>query len=178
MNNKKIIITLLLFTIAIASRLLPHQPNFAAVGAVTIIATIHLSLTSSLIITISSLLISDSILGFHHLMPWVYGAYVLTAIITYFTKNNKLSQPFISSSLFFIITNFGVWLTTNMYSPNISGLINCYNQAIPFFRNTFSSDLIYFLIINSALNINIHKIPKQISALIQKQNKQLIYSTN
>ena len=50
---------------------------------------------------------------------------------------------FVSNIAFFVITNFGAWLTLDMYEKNLSGLINSYILAIPFFHNTLISTLLY-----------------------------------
>jgi hypothetical protein len=51
----------------------------------------------------------------------------------------------LSSILFFIVTNFGVWLTGGgwFYPKTWQGLMECYTLAIPFFRNTVAGDLVY-----------------------------------
>ena len=46
---------------------------------------------------------------------------------------------------FFIISNFAVWLGWTMYPKTIGGLVACYVAAIPFFRSTLASDMIYTL---------------------------------
>jgi|SRR4051812_45629545 hypothetical protein len=46
---------------------------------------------------------------------------------------------------FFIISNFAVWAAYNMYPKTLSGLAACYVAAIPFFRSTVASDMIYTL---------------------------------
>ena len=38
------------------------------------------------------------------------------------------------SLIFFIITNFSVWLGGRLYPLNIDGLIQCYTMALPFFH--------------------------------------------
>jgi hypothetical protein len=48
-----------------------------------------------------------------------------------------------SAAVFFIITNFAVWLEGSMYPANFSGLITCYVAAIPFFGNTLLSQLVF-----------------------------------
>jgi hypothetical protein len=65
-------------------------------------------------------------------------------------KSNKkplliISAALLSSILFFIITNLGVWITGGgwFYPKTLQGLIECYALAIPFFRNTLAGDLIY-----------------------------------
>ena len=44
---------------------------------------------------------------------------------------------------FFLISNFGVWAATAMYSKDFSGLLACYTLAIPFFRRTLEGDLFF-----------------------------------
>ena len=129
-------------------RLMPHIPNFAPIGAATLLAGYYTSSRKAIILPIIVMLISDLFLGFHSAMVWVYGSYILTALMAIRLKGNK-SVPFIaggsilSSILFYLLTNFGVWLSGTMYEKTVYGLFQCYTMAIPFFRNTVLSDLIY-----------------------------------
>jgi hypothetical protein len=54
-----------------------------------------------------------------------------------------------SSVLFFLVTNFGSWLWFNMYEHSMSGLIQCYAMAIPFFRYTLCGDLFFAVVLFS-----------------------------
>ena len=45
--------------------------------------------------------------------------------------------------IFFLISNFGVWAGSGMYSKNFTGLINCYAAGIPFIHNTIISDFLF-----------------------------------
>ena len=45
--------------------------------------------------------------------------------------------------IFFLLTNFSVWLFTPWYSKDISGLLYCYTLALPFFRNTLAGNVFY-----------------------------------
>lgn len=49
----------------------------------------------------------------------------------------------VGSVLFFVVTNFGVWCLSTTYAKSVSGLAQCYAAAIPFFRATWQSDLLY-----------------------------------
>ena len=53
-----------------------------------------------------------------------------------------MSAALASSISFFLISNFAVWYFGTMYTHNWAGLVQCYTMAIPFFRNTFASDMI------------------------------------
>jgi hypothetical protein len=44
---------------------------------------------------------------------------------------------------FFLGTNLAVWLFSPLYERTVAGLAACYVAAIPFARNTLSSDLIW-----------------------------------
>lgn len=129
-------------------RVLPHPANFAPIGALALLTGAKLDIKSALIIPLATMFISDLFLGAHPTMIFVYGSFVLIVFIgTLLKKNNNIvkmfTASFISSILFFLITNFGSWLTMNMYSKTLSGLIDAYIMGIPFFRNTFFSDLFY-----------------------------------
>ncbi len=58
-----------------------------------------------------------------------------------------LGSALLGSVLFFSISNFGSWLDPIMkYDRSLSGLLNCYVMAIPFFKYTFLSDVIFTLL--------------------------------
>ena len=58
-----------------------------------------------------------------------------------------------SAVVFFLVSNFGVWATGGgtYYPHNAAGLIDCYVQAIPFFRNTLVSMAIFLPLLFSPL---------------------------
>ena len=53
---------------------------------------------------------------------------------------------FIASLIFFLTSNFGVWLLSNWYPKSFAGLVMCYEAALPFFRNTLLSTLLFGLV--------------------------------
>ena len=48
-----------------------------------------------------------------------------------------------ASVSFFVLSNFAVWLSWNMYPKTFAGLGMCYEAAIPFFRNQPIADLLF-----------------------------------
>lgn len=93
------------------------------------------------------MLATDFFLGFHHLMGWVYGSYVLIAVLPKAFPSKKLSSLPVyavsASVLFYLVTNFGVWLSSTAYSPDLQGLLLSYWNALPFLRNTMIGDMVY-----------------------------------
>ena len=57
-------------------------------------------------------------------------------------KSYHIKNILLSSLVFFIITNFGVWLLGG-YTYSVEGLILCYSMAIPFFANSILADLFF-----------------------------------
>ena len=94
------------------------------------------------------LLLSDLFLGFYHGMAFVYGTVALVVMIGWWLSSRRTplwigAAAFASSVLFFVLTNFGMWLFSGFYPRTVSGLEACYVAAIPFFQNTLAGDLFY-----------------------------------
>lgn len=133
---------------AVILRLVPHVPNFAPISAMALFGGVYLNKKYALIVPLIAMFLSDIFLGFHNTMVFVYGSFVLTGLIGLWLRKRKnftniIAAAFLSSLLFFLITNFGVWLESRFYSPNIPGLVESYVMGIPFFRNTILGDLFY-----------------------------------
>ena len=131
------------------SRLLPHPPNFTPIISIAILCPIFFKKDFvSLSVVILGMFVTDIFLGFYSLMS---ATYISLIIIFYFNKlfikninfKNLILSCFLSSLIFFIITNFSVWLLGNLYTKNVDGLINCFFMAIPFFHNTLISTLLF-----------------------------------
>ena len=147
---KKIFIPGLIILMAAVMRFLPHLPNMAPVAAMALFGGVYFKKKYAFLLPMSVMFLSDIFLGFHNTMPFVYGSFLLTGIIGLVLKKHNnfkwiAGGTLLSSVLFFIITNFGVWLMNmgNMYTQNLTGLVQCYVMAIPFFGNTLVGDLFY-----------------------------------
>jgi hypothetical protein len=148
LNQNVLILSLVVF-LAAFSRVIPHAPNFSIIGALALFSgAFFQNKYLRFSVPLSAMLLSDLVIGFHATMPFVYGSFILVSFLGKFLVKDKqplklISFSLLSSILFFLITNFGVWLATEMYSKTISGLITSYYMGLPFFRNTILSDLVY-----------------------------------
>ena len=140
-----------LILILVFARLIPHPPNFSPIIAVAMMSgfffrNIYLSLGVLLV----SMLLSDAFIGFYNNMLFVYLSLFLIAFVFYkitekINFKNLFIYGFVGSLIFFIVSNFGLWVVGSPgvnnipYDRNLSGLIECYVLAIPFFGNTFLS---------------------------------------
>lgn len=138
----------LVITASVLLRLIPHIPNVAPIGALALFSGAHAKSRKIYIIPFIALFISDLFLGFHEVMPFVYGAFAITICIGMLLKRNisplrLLGSSLAASFLFFVVTNFGVWVMGDWYPKTVSGLVNAYALAIPFFRNSIIGDVVY-----------------------------------
>jgi hypothetical protein len=171
-----ILTAVLLILFAAFSRLLPHPANFTPVAAIALFSGVYLNKKYFFIVPIAAMLLSDLIIGFHSEMVWVYGSFALIAVLGLWLKSHKsigyiFGTTLFSSIVFFIVTNFGVWLS-GYYTSTFNGLIECYTMALPFFRNTASGDLIYvavmFGIYELILNYSKKDVAQKVNPDIEK----------
>ncbi len=141
MINKSVFVVSLIF-FAILSRFLPHPPNFTPIAAIALLSSKgFVNRWVAFLIPIVSLFISDLFLGLHTTIPFVYGSFILIALLGRYVKKINIFSVLLSSSIFFLVTNLGVWLLH--YPLSVKGLFQCYILALPFFLNTVIGDLVY-----------------------------------
>ena len=153
-THRHIVAALGLIVIGVFSRIVPHEPNLTAVSAAAIVSALYLPRWFAFAVPFFIMVLSDAILGAHPTIAWVYGSYALiAALCVVFAKRYASVLPFLSSALFFIITNFGVWASTQMYAKTLAGLIECYTMALPFLRGTIIGDIAYTLLFVAGITI-------------------------
>lgn len=159
--TKNLKLFILIFFILAFSRFIPHPPNFTSLIALSFYVPALLGLRYVTFVIISFML-TDLILGFHQTLFFTWGSVVLIGLISnYLSKSfsQRLLGSLISVVIFFIITNFGVWLT-GMYGYDFKGLIACYVLAIPFFGYNLISTAILSIFIETIIKLNRTKFEK------------------
>jgi len=133
-----------MFVFILVFRYIPHPPNFTPVLALTLYTSIYFGLRSSPFV-ILAFAFSDYFLGFHQLLIFTWGSLAIISVIGMFGKNflSRLALLFLSSIIFFMCSNFGVWVFSEFYTKDLEGLLKCYILAIPFFTNTIISTFVF-----------------------------------
>ena len=136
-----------LIALIAASRLLPHPPNFTPVLAAALFCGGLLPPGRALLVPIGAMLVSDLALGLHAGMASVYLAMALCVLLGRVLPPQRslslaLGGALAASVLFFVVTNFAVWLSGDLYPPTTAGLLACYVAALPFFHHTLLSTLL------------------------------------
>tara|TARA_R110002050_G_scaffold2603_6_gene14857 strand:- start:5888 stop:6442 length:555 start_codon:yes stop_codon:yes gene_type:complete len=161
--KKEIALALALIALAISTRLLPHWPNFTALGAAALFSgAFYKRKALAFIIPLGALFLSDLIInniiygafysGFQFLSEGFYFMYlgiILTILVGSYASISKekpqnVALAAISSTLlFYLVTNFGAWLANPMYTQDFFGLINSYVAGLPFLMNGTAASLVY-----------------------------------
>ncbi len=163
-STKFIVLTGMIFAGAVL-RLLPHYPNFTPIAAMALFGGAYFTNKKlSFVVPFAAMILSDLILGFHSTMWAVYLSFALIVVIGFgLRERRKVSNIFLasvsSSVLFFVITNFAVWLSGSIYPITIGGLGECFTAAIPFFAYTAVGDLFYVGIFFGAFELARTKFP-------------------
>ena len=148
-----VVILLVLF------RLMPHPSNFTPILAAGIFAGFYFkNFFIGSFIVIFSMFVGDLFLGFHSTMIFTYTSLTIAIALGLLIKKLQYKEIIFSglssSVCFFLITNFGVWLTTEMYVKNFEGLMQSYILAIPFFHNTLIATFLYLVIFKLIFEIS------------------------
>jgi hypothetical protein len=157
-------LTLILLIFGIAMRFLPHEPNFTPVSAIALFGGVYLSKRYAILLPLLLMIFSDLVIGLHDTIAFTWGSFVLIAAMGVWLKNRKtpwliLASSAISALLFFLVTNFGAWLT-DLYPHTWEGFLTCYTLAIPFFRNTLISSILYAVFLFGVYELIYHRVKK------------------
>lgn len=136
------------YLIAVAGRLIPHPANFTPVGASALFGGARLQRPWNYLAPLAVMSLTDLLLGGHKTMIYVYFSLIAAVWIgERLIQNARFGRMIIASVLastvFFVITNFGVWQSTPMYPHTLAGLVACYTAAIPFWRNALAGDMLF-----------------------------------
>lgn len=157
----------LLVAIGVAGRW--GQPAWGAtpIAAVALMAGAYFAHRGvAMLVPFASLFLSDLLLDAHDngpVMFTVYGCMMATVLLGPLLRNNgsKLGERFARfalwgiapATLFFVVTNFAVWVFRSDYSKTLAGLTECYIAALPFYRNMLCGDVVYLSMMVLALAV-------------------------
>ena len=132
------------------ARVLPHLPNFAPVGSISLFAGARMRGWQAYAVPMVLMAVTDQLVGgWSAATPLVYLAFLINVWIGTRLRGTenafKLGGGVVLGSLvFFLLTNFA-WLAwgNSMYPRTLAGVVQCYAAALPFYGRTLASDLLY-----------------------------------
>ncbi|MDP2421481.1 DUF6580 family putative transport protein [Sediminibacterium sp.] len=160
--NVRFAVLAVMILFAAFSRLIPHMPNFSPLGTIGLFgAAYFLKKWQAFLIPIAATWLSDLFINnviyaqyfpkftwFYKGFYWQYGSYLMIVLAGLWIMK-KVTVPRIiggalaSSAIFFLISNFGVWLGSRFYPQDTAGLLQCYTAALPFLKGTLYGNLFY-----------------------------------
>ena len=165
--------------LAALSRLIPHPPNFSPIEAVALFGGVYFAKRAwAIAVPLIAMAISDLVLGLvnggvyldyvvsAHFLS-IYACIVLCTLLGFGLRARAngprvLGYSLVGSVLFFLVTNFAVWVTAD---PAISplcaaGLGACYVAGLPFFQNTVLGTLLYAALLFGSFALLRARIPQ------------------
>ncbi len=146
----------LIVAVAIAARFIPGAANFSPVYAALLFGGVYLKKRDSIWFPVILLAASDILLNvfMYNNTPfqwmqsanWV-GFAAIAMVGWWLAKRLSVRNVFAASvagpSVFFVISNFAVWLGSGMYPPTLGGLGACFAAAVPFYGNSLASSVLF-----------------------------------
>jgi len=139
----------ILIAVTALTRLLPHPPNFVPTGALALVSGSVLGgRWLAYGVPLAGMLAADLVLGLHRQMVLVYGCLAAVVWLGARLGGRRGLVPVTAaavagSTLFFVVTNLGVWAFDGLYAPDLEGLMACYVAALPFYGKSLIADLLY-----------------------------------
>jgi Family of unknown function (DUF6580) len=136
-----------------------HPANFSPVYAALLFSGAFLKKRDSIwfplvILAIGDVLLTTVVYGAHFtwfdIINWLgFGAIALIGwwLRGHTSVGRVLAASLVGPAVFFLISNFGVWLSGLMYPPTPTGLAACYTAAIPFLGNSLASGVLFSAIL-------------------------------
>ena len=139
-------IAYILIVMGFMMRLAPHAPNMVPIAAIAIFAGSYLNKKAVPWVPLAIMVLSDLIIGLHGVVFYTWGAFIIIGFLGMRLRENRtplriLGTTVSASLIFFVITNFGVFLA--WYPQTWQGFTTCYIKALPFLRNTMISNVAF-----------------------------------
>jgi uncharacterized protein DUF6580 len=135
----------------VAARLLPHVPGVWPFAASALFAGRVLRMPAlAVIVPLAAVALSNLALAGDdwRITLIVCAAMTLPAFAGMLTRHWRGAVPVVAAMLscsliFFVATNFAVWLFSGIYPLDLQGLAQCYVAALPFLDKTVMGDLFW-----------------------------------
>lgn len=150
MSQPRILVLFGILLLAALFRLIgTGLPNVSPVAAIALFGGAYFTNRKlAFALPLAVLLLSDLFIGFHDTMWAVYLSFAAIVGIGMLVGHSKSPLAVTAGSLsgsilFFLVTNFAVWMGSGYYAQDLTGLAHSYIMGIPFFHYTLLGDLFF-----------------------------------
>lgn len=156
----------LLVAFGVVGRWLQPQWFFTPTVAVALFAGYYFdSRRLALLVPVGVLAISNLFLpSYHHagVMAVVYLAFALPVVLGWRLRRRPGYVPLavgglLPAAVFYLTTNFAIWLFLDWYPHSVAGLMACYAAGLPFFRYMLAGDVFYTALLFGAYALAVQR---------------------
>lgn len=138
------IISSLWMLLTVIAKWLPHTANYSPEIAMTVYLASRYSFVKASILTLLTVSIADLGLAWlYHYPAWgwwsLFNVISLLLITAFFARPwlqwrclDVVGRVVSAALLYWLVSNLGVWLSAGYYPMTLSGLLLCYDMALPF----------------------------------------------
>jgi Family of unknown function (DUF6580) len=160
----------LIVALAIAARFIPGAANFSPVYAALLFGGVYLKKRDSIWFPVVLLAASDILLNtlvystpFYWAQSLNWVGFAAIALVGWWLQKrlsvkNVLVASVAGPTVFFLISNFAVWLGAGMYPPTLGGLGACFVAAVPFYGNSLVSGVLFSGILFGAYELYLKRV--------------------
>jgi hydrogenase/urease accessory protein HupE len=148
-------LTLALIAIGAFFRLVPHPDNMVPMAAIALYAAARLPRRWAVVVPLAAILLSDVAIDVSHSYPFyftsrltTYAFFTLLVALGWLVPRQagmpaRIGAAVAGSTLFFVLSNFAVWIGGEGYSypMTLGGLLSTYAAGLPFYRNGLIADV-------------------------------------
>jgi hypothetical protein len=160
---RELSVFVLLLAFGVLGRWADHAWNFTPLTAVTALGAFYFrSWLPAILLPSAVLTVSDLWLPAHDSGAVQLSVHAMAIIPLVLGRAARGSQGwrraalwgmcgFVPATAFYLVTNFAVWQFKSLYAPTLAGLIDCYVQALPFYRTMLAGDVCFVSLMTACL---------------------------
>ena len=162
---RELIVFGLLLAIGVLGRWAQPDWNFTPLAAVAALGGYYFrNLLPAVLLPASVLAVSDLWLPAHDNWPVMVSVHVMMFVPLLLGRSARNTTGWQAAwrwglcgvapaTAFFVVTNFAVWAFQSNYEKTLSGLVQCYVAAVPFYRSMLAGDVFYLVVLAGCLMI-------------------------
>lgn len=160
---RELLVFSLLLSFGVIGRSIDHAWNFTPLAAITALGAFYFrSWLPAILLPSAVLVISDLFLPSHDSWPVQVSVHAMAIIPLLLGRAARGAAGwrrvafwgmcgFVPATAFFLVTNFAVWASKSVYASSFTGLLDCYTQALPFYRTMLAGDVCYLALMTACL---------------------------
>ena len=184
-SKKTLLISGLFILFGAFSRMFTFLPNFSALESLALFGGAYIALRYvAILIPLAAMFLSDLVINntiarsyfpnheglviFSEYMIWNVVAIVLIVLFgRYFLKKMNFTRGVLgilgATSIFWIITNIGAWLTSGLFPLTFVGMMENFAFALPFIKNSLLGNFAFGIILFGSYELLTRSYPNLIT---------------